>query len=336
MSRVVLAVDGNSLVHRSYHAASSTGLRDVDGRPCWAVRGLLTQLIAAVERIGPDALVVGFDDPVRSWRREKWPHYKAHRGEKLDSLVAQLDLAVELLSALGITVVVPDGLEADDVLASVAASATPADTTVIMTSDRDAFALIDDHTHVLRIINGGVECSPLISADRLVLLLGIRPEQYADYAALRGDPSDNLPGVRGFGPKTAARLLTEVETAAAAFDNPARAAALGPGMVARLTDPDARSAWEHNREIMAARRDIRIALDGRWPLDPDIVRSACAALKLTWTAADAVRVLCGSSTSSSPPADRRAAWDTVPATVTSWVRRPPPLARPTTAQLALF
>ena len=91
--------------------------------------------------------------------------------------------------------------------------------TVIMTSDRDAFALIDEHTRVLRIINGGVEASPLLTPELFVTMLGIHPRQYRDYAALRGDPSDNLPGVRGFGPKTAARLLIACGSAPAAFDD---------------------------------------------------------------------------------------------------------------------
>jgi len=219
--RVVLAVDGNSLVHRSYHSQAGTGLHGADGDPIWAVRGLLTQLVAAVDRFQPDVVVVGFDDPDLSWRRDKWPQYKANRSDKLPTLVRQLEVAAEVLRELGVGVIVPAGLEADDVLASAArAVAAAGGTTVIVTSDRDAFALIDAGTHVLRIINGGVECSPLITAERLVLLLGVRPDQYPDFAALRGDPSDNLPGVRGIGAKTAARILAELGSAATAFAGP--------------------------------------------------------------------------------------------------------------------
>jgi DNA polymerase-1 len=118
---VIHAIDGNSLVHRSYHAQARTGLHTADGRPCWAVRGLLMQLVAAVDRIRPTAVVVGFDDPDSSQRRERWPSYKATRVDKLDSLVEQLACAVDVLRQLGVAVVVPPGLEADDVLASTAA-----------------------------------------------------------------------------------------------------------------------------------------------------------------------------------------------------------------------
>ncbi len=241
--RVVLAVDGNSLVHRAYHAAASSASSLTE--PVWAVRGLLTQIVAGVERVGADAVVVGFDDATASVRREKWPQYKEHRSEKSQCLVDQLSLAAEVLRQMGVAVVVPAGLEADDVLASTAALARSAGaTTVIMTSDRDSFALIDDHTSVLRIINGGVEASPLLTAPRLPTLLGIAGHQYQDFAALRGDPSDNLPGVRGIGPKTAAKLLAALGSAQAAFEDLAAGgarviAAIGSGAARRLAAPEA-------------------------------------------------------------------------------------------------
>ena len=291
-ARVLLAIDGNSLVHRSYHAQARTGQAE------WAVRGLLTQLVAAVDRVRPAWVVVGFDDPDRSVRRERWPAYKAQRGEKLDSLVEQLARAACVLRELGVAVVVPAGLEADDVLASCAAFASARGArTVIATSDRDAFALIDDATTVLRIINGGADASPMMTADRLVTLCGVRPEQYRDFAALRGDPSDNLPGVHGIGPRTAARLLAEFGTAAAAFDDPdAVRSRLGAGVAARLGDPAARSRWELNCRVMAMHHDVELGLDlhsgtGVLPLDAATVDAVFRAQNLTWTAAQAVRVL---------------------------------------------
>ena len=213
----VLAVDGNSLLHRAFHASARSGFR-LDGRPAWAVRGLLSQLVAAVDRVCADAVVVGFDDRGNSSRKRRWPTYKAHRVPKPETLESQLDLAVDVLRALGVVVVVPPGLEADDVLASVAAQApTLGARTVVATSDRDSFSLIDEHTRMLRILNGGVDASPLLDPARLAMVTGVRPEQYSDLAALRGDASDNLPGVSGFGAKTAVRLLTELDSAEAAF-----------------------------------------------------------------------------------------------------------------------
>jgi DNA polymerase-1 len=291
---VIVAIDGNSLVHRSYHAQARTGLHDADGRPAWAVRGLLMQLVAAVDRIRPDAVVVGFDDPDESLRRTTWPGYKANRLDKLDTLVDQLRCAVDVLRDLGLPVTVPRGLEADDVLASAAAYAKSAGAhAVVVTSDRDAFALIDDTTRVLRIINGGVDASPMMTAERLVLLLGIRPQQYRDYAALRGDPSDNLPGVRGIGPRTAARLLQEFGSAAAAFDDPAAVRTrLGAGVAARLAEPQAREAFELNCQVMVMRADVPVEV-GALPLEAEVVGRVYRAQQLVWTVNDALCVLAG-------------------------------------------
>ena len=317
MSRTLLAVDGNSLLHRSYHASARTGWHDAAGRPMWAVRGLLSQLTAAVDRSCADAVVVGFDDPAASVRRERWPSYKAHREAKPASLERQLDLAVEVLRELGVVVVVPEGLEADDVLASAAAWApTVGARTVLATSDRDSFALIDEHTRMLRILNGGVDASPMLDPDRLVLVTGVRPEQYLDYAALRGDTSDNLPGVPGFGTKTAARLLAALGSAAAAFDDAAGdgercRAAVGPALTRTLAGPDARERWEHNCRVMTMVRTAPLGLDlhagtGCLPLTEQAVRSTYAALELH--VPSAVRALTGLEPTDPRPADVDASW----------------------------
>lgn len=342
MPPVVLVVDGNSILHRCFHSQARTGFRSADGRPRWAVRGLLSQLVAAVDRVGPDAVVVGFDDPDASVRRARWPQYKAHRSEKLDTLVEQLDAAAGVLRALGIAVVVPPGWEADDVLASVARRVREAGGgTVVMTSDRDAFGLIDHHTRVLRIINGGVDASPLLTPDRLVTLLGVRPDQYADFAALRGDPSDNLPGVRGVGPRTAARLLAATGTAEAAFDDLASGGtrvgdAVGPAAAARLAAPAARQAWELNRRVMAMRADLHVDLDaGHLPLPADAVRAAFAEQDLPWTAATAMRALAQDETAPPPPprAGLETGWSPRRPTAP---RRPPLPRRVVVDQLVLF
>lgn len=262
--RILLAVDGNSLVHRAFHAQARTAFRCPDGRPGWAVRGLLEQLVAAADRSCADAVVVGFDDPSASVRRDTWPGYKAQRPEKLPSLVRQLDDAARAVSRLGVQVVVPTGLEADDVLASAAHRAAAAGwNTVIATSDRDAFALIDETTRVLRIINGGVGASPMLDPTRLVTLTGVTPAQYLDLAALRGDPSDNLPGVPGIGPTLGARLLASLGSAENAFADAAAGGercrpVVGPAMTARLATEEARRLWEFNREVMVMRHDVAI------------------------------------------------------------------------------
>ncbi|CAN5673045.1 hypothetical protein BH10ACT10_BH10ACT10_25170 [soil metagenome] len=310
--RTLLAVDGNSLLHRSFHASARSGFRTPDGRPMWAVRGLLSQLVAAVDRVCADAVVVGFDDRASSVRKERWPTYKAHRDPKPESLEEQLDTAIDVLRAIGIVVAVPDGLEADDVLASAAAYApTVGARTVVATSDRDSFALIGEHTKMLRILNGGVDASPLLDPQRLVMVTGVRPEQYLDFAALRGDASDNLPGVAGIGPKTAARLLAEFGSAGPAFDDAGGDAkrctrVLGRSTTRKLADPAARERWLLNCQVMTMHPDAALGLDlaagvGCLPLDEAAVRATFARLELH--VPTAVRALTGKEVSVPQPSD---------------------------------
>ncbi len=287
----VLAVDGNSLLHRAFHASARTMYRTPDGVQGWAVRGLLSQLVAAVDRVCADAVVVGFDDRGNSSRKRRWPIYKAQRAPKPESLERQLDLAVEVLRDLGVCVVVPEGLEADDVLASVAAQAPALGAqTVVATSDRDSFALIDQHTRMLRILNGGVDASPLLDPERLAMVTGVRPTQYLDLAALRGDSSDNLPGVTGFGAKTAVKLLQALGSGQAAFDDAAAGgeqctAAVGKARARALAAPEAKERWLFNREVMAMVTTAELGLDlaggcGRVPLDEEAVRATYSRFEL--------------------------------------------------------
>jgi 5'-3' exonuclease len=288
---IVLAVDGNSLLHRAYHASARSGFRLADARPAWAVRGLLSQLVAAVDRVCADAVVVGFDDHGNSSRKQRWPSYKAHRQPKPETLEQQLDLAVEVLCELGVMVVVPPGLEADDVLASVAAQAPLLGArTVVVTSDRDSFSLVDENTRMLRILNGGVDASPLLDPARLAMVTGVRPDQYLDLAAFRGDTSDNLPGVPGFGTKTSVRLLAALDTGTAAFADASSGgdrcrAAVGAARARTLATPEARERWDHNCAVMSMVTDAEIGLTlsdgvGVLPLDEDAVRSTYTRFQL--------------------------------------------------------
>jgi DNA polymerase-1 len=353
-SRTLLAVDGNSLLHRSFHACARTGFRTTAGEPAWAVRGMLSQLIAAADRCCADVIVVGFDDPDVSTRRRRWPFYKAQRDPKLANVESQLRLATTVLADLGVAVVVAPGLEADDVLASTAAFApTIGAGTVIVTSDRDSFSLIDRHTRMLRIINGGVEASPMLTEARLPLVTGVSPAQYRDLAALRGDSSDNLPGVTGVGAKTAVRILTEFGSAQAAFDDAEAGGercrrTLGARVAARLADPSARATWQLNCEVMAMHTDVPLTGladgHGRLPLDPSAVERTYRQFDLA--TGNAVRAFClvgdrqpaaedADPVGAAPSAGPDPAW--MPRPVRSAARFPPlRVARPAFAQETLF
>lgn len=286
-----MAVDGNSLLHRSFHALAGTNLHDSYGRPTWAIKGMLNQLSQAADRVGPDALVVGFDSPGDSIRKKQYPDYKAARSVKAPELMSQLDLAPKMLSYAGFAVRSPAGLEADDVIATAARfSGENGWDCVIVTSDRDAFAHISNHTSLLRIINGGVANSPLLTPDKLELMNGIRPENYLDYAALRGDTSDNLVGVHGIGEKTAARLLSALGSMEAVWADLADGGvkvveAAGKAARTRLLASGARAAWARNVAIMSAVTDLDLGVDlvestgeGILPVDPGALASACHVL----------------------------------------------------------
>jgi DNA polymerase-1 len=272
---LLMAVDGNSLLHRAHHAHVHSGQRDLAGRPTWGLRGMVAQIGSAAARLTPDAVLIAFDhgDPLR---RDDYPEYKAGRTEKTPELAEQIECAPDLLASAGFAVVRHEGWEADDCLASAAARARDQGwRCTVVTSDRDSFALIDETTSVLRVITGGIDASPVLTPGRMPMLYGIRAEQYRDYAALRGDSSDNLPGAVGIGAKTAAKLLAgfdSVDDAYRAIDEGREdevVAVVGPAATRRLADPVSRSNVARNQRLMALRDDLELpGHDGmRVPMD---------------------------------------------------------------------
>lgn len=315
--QLLLVVDAPSLLHRNHHARAHTKLMDRSGRPAWALHGMLRQIIEAIERFAPDAVIFGLDDRRASVRADLYPAYKAGRAEKDATLVDQLERSGAFLDALGLATLTPPGLEADDVSASGSRWARDHGwNCVIVTSDRDAFANISDHTQVLRLINGGIDGSPLLNPARLLGMYGVAAEHYLAFAALRGDPSDNLPGVAGIGEKTAAVLLTQagsMETVWADIDhNEGRTLAatldswavetgsrrMGATIVRRLAAPEARERFEFNVQMMSGRDDLELGLTpdvpgtpGLLPLDLGRINTVVGYLGVESTTTLAVRVL---------------------------------------------
>ncbi|MDI6908534.1 5'-3' exonuclease H3TH domain-containing protein [Nocardioides sp.] len=316
-ARLLLAVDAPSLLHRNHHARVGSGLLDHGGRPAWALHGMLRQILDAIDRFAPDAVLFGLDDRRTSVREQAYPAYKAGRAEKDPALVDQLERAAALLDALGMLTVTPDGLEADDVNASAATWAERHGwSCVLITSDRDAFAHISEHTQVLRLITGGINGSPLLNPGRLRAMYGIAAEHYLEYAALRGDPSDNLPGVPGIGEKIAPFLLSEMgsmravwadidhcggATLVATLDSYCAEVGrprIGSAVLKRLATPAARERFEFNLAIMSGRTDLDLGLTpdvpgspGLLPLHPDRVSRVVGHLGVPATTQLALRVL---------------------------------------------
>ncbi|MBD8869904.1 5'-3' exonuclease H3TH domain-containing protein [Nocardioides donggukensis] len=316
-SPLLLVVDAPSLLHRNHHARVDSGLRDAGGRPAWALHGMLRQILEVIDQFAPDAVLFGLDDRTASVRAERYPAYKAGRAAKDAALIDQLERAGALLDALGLRTLTPPSLEADDVSASAAAWAERRGwNCVIVTSDRDSFAHISERTQVLRLINGGVNASPLLNPARLRAMYGIAAEHYLEYAALRGDASDNLPGVPGIGEKTAPVLLAQMGSMQAVWadiDHDAGATLvatldsyceeeglrrIGAGLLKRLADPAARERFEFNLAIMSGRTDLDLGLTpevpgtpGLLPLDPDRVARVVGHLGVPATTDLALRVL---------------------------------------------
>jgi DNA polymerase-1 len=201
----LLAIDGDSLGHRAYHAMPPVA--GAGGQPVGLLLGFANMLVATWDALRPRAVLVCLDARTPSYRHELLPGYQGERPPFPPDLSGQLDLLEELATAFGFAAAKLVPWEADDLLAS--ATAREQDSggrSYVLTSDRDAYQLVSASTTVLVPRRGG---GPPESVDRAAVRerYGVEPEQVVDLIALRGDPSDNIPGARGIGQKTAAELL---------------------------------------------------------------------------------------------------------------------------------
>jgi DNA polymerase I len=206
MARLLL-IDGNSLLYRAFFALP-TDMATASGQVTNAVYGFTSMLINLIKDHDPDQLVATFDRPEPNFRHEVIPDYKAGRSETPDILRQQLGLARQLIETLHIPMVDVPGYEADDVVATLATKAAAAgDDVIVVSGDRDTYQLVEDpHISVLY-PKRGVSEYVLYDEAGIEERTGVVPSKYAEYAALRGDKSDNLPAVPGVGEKTAAKLI---------------------------------------------------------------------------------------------------------------------------------
>lgn len=208
MTRVLL-LDGHSVAYRAFFALPVANFSTTTGQPTNAVYGFTSMLINVLRDEQPDQIVVAFDVSRKTFRSEAFPEYKANRSSSPDEFKGQVALIEEVLAALGITSVSCEGFEADDIIATLSRQATAAGSDVlIVTGDRDAFQLVTEQVTVLY-PKKGVSDLARMTPESVEERYGLTPAQYPDYAALRGDPSDNLPGIPGVGEKTAAKWIQE-------------------------------------------------------------------------------------------------------------------------------
>ncbi len=208
VSRLLL-LDGNSLGYRAFFALP-TDMATASGQVTNAVFGFTSMVVNLLANQAPDAVVVAFDRQEPTFRHKALPTYKANRDKTPDILVQQMGLIRQVSEALGFTVLEMPGYEADDLLATVATTAAAQQwEVVVVTGDRDAYQLVEDPWIKVLYNRRGVSDYVLYDEEGILERTGVRPSDYPAFAALRGDPSDNLPGVPGVGEKTAARLINQ-------------------------------------------------------------------------------------------------------------------------------
>ena len=208
-----ILIDGHALAYRYFFALERTGMKTSDNQPTWAVFGFFKALFDLLQNstIKPDSIAVTFDVSRQTYRTEMYSEYKANRESMPDTLRNQIQLIVEGLQALNIPILTKEGYEADDVIGTIATKAKQKQhKTYILTGDRDSFQLVDREGFIKVIMPSKGE---LVEFDwyKVYDKMGVYPYQIIDYKALSGDTSDNIPGIKGIGDKTACKLLSRFD-----------------------------------------------------------------------------------------------------------------------------
>ena len=253
---MLMLLDGNSLTYRAFFALP-TDMATASGQVTNAVYGFTSMLINLLKDHRPDSVVVAFDRPEPTFRHEALPSYKAQRDEAPDILRQQMGLVREVIAALGITSIDLAGWEADDIIATLTTRAADrGDEVLIVTGDRDSYQLVRDPLVRVLYNRRGVSDYALYDEAGIVEKTGVPPTLYPQYAALRGDTSDNLPGVPGVGEKTAAKLITTYGGLDGIFAN---VDAQTPKLKASLIEHEERART--NFDLMVLRHDAPIDVD---------------------------------------------------------------------------
>ena len=249
-----MLLDGNSLAFRAFYALPTENFKTRGGLTTNAVYGFTAMLINLLRDEAPTHIAAAFDVSRQTFRSERYPEYKANRSSTPDEFHGQIDITKEVLNALGITVLSEPGFEADDLIATLATQAENEGYRVLVVSgDRDSLQLVSDDVTVLYPRKGVSELTRF-TPEAVVEKYGLTPEQYPDFAALRGDPSDNLPGIPGVGEKTASKWIVEYGSLQALVDNvDSVRGKVGDALRANL------AGVVRNRELTDLVRDVPLA-----------------------------------------------------------------------------
>jgi len=207
--RRLLLIDGHSMAYRAFYALPAENFKTSTGQPTNAIYGFASMLINLIKEEKPTHIAVAFDVSRRTFRTEKFADYKANRASTPDEFRSQLSHINEMINGFGIKHFELEGYEADDIIATFAKAAEKKGfQTLICTGDRDSFQLVNEKTTVLYPKKGVTEMNRM-TPEAVFEKYGLTPKQYPDFAALRGDPSDNLPSVPGVGEKTATKWIVD-------------------------------------------------------------------------------------------------------------------------------
>jgi DNA polymerase I len=207
--RRLLLIDGHSMAYRAFYALKEANLVTKTGQHTEGVYGFTSMLINLLRDEQPTHIAVCFDVSRKTFRSEQYAEYKANRSETPDEFKGQISLIHDVLGTLAIPALSKEGFEADDLIATLTTQATADGYSVlILTGDRDAFQLVNDQVTVIYPTRG-VSTVSRMDPEAVHTKTGVRPDQYADFAALRGDPSDNLPKIPGVGEKTVAKWINQ-------------------------------------------------------------------------------------------------------------------------------
>ncbi len=199
-------LDGMAMVYRAFFALQQARMTTREGRPTGAVFGFASSLLRIIEAYGPEYLAVAFDSREKTFRHDRFEAYKANRPAPPEDLVSQLEEIHELIRAFGIPIVIMPGFEADDLIGSAARRFEQECRVFIVTPDKDMSQLVHDG---VRILKPGKKQNDfeLMGPEEVAAQFGVPPGQFIDFLTLTGDTSDNIPGAKGIGPKTASGLL---------------------------------------------------------------------------------------------------------------------------------
>jgi DNA polymerase-1 len=266
--RLVL-LDTHAILHRAYHALPD--FSSSKGEPTGALYGLISMLVKIIGELEPDYIVAAFDLPGPTFRHTAFKEYKAQRKEADDALVSQLIRSRDVLDALGVARYEHEGYEADDVIGTIVEEMKkhPEVEVIIASGDMDTLQLVDDRVKAYT-LRKGLTDTILYDAEKVKIRYGFGPEHIPDFKGLRGDPSDNIPGVRGVGEKTATALISAFgsleDVYKALKSDPAKLAEEGVkgGMLEKLKEQEEQAFF--SKELAIIRRDapINFALPPMW------------------------------------------------------------------------